>query len=175
MTDDNLRYKTGFRRFGAAIVDALVFVPLAFADNYVRFNLDSKAGLVFWLTFMTAVTIFYSVFMHFKYGQTLGKMVANVKVVNLDETRNLTIRQALLRDSFYILVETVGLLYFVIELISVNLSTTELLNGFDDFGGTVAIIWILLELVSMLTNEKRRAIHDFIAGSVVIKTDSNNG
>ena len=172
MTEVNLKYKTGLRRLGAAVVDTLVFVPLAFADNFVRANLDNKIGLVFWLTFMTALTIFYSVFMHYTYGQTLGKMVANVKVVNLDLTRNLTIRQALLRDSFYIAVETIGLLYFVVELISLDLSTTELLDGFDDFGGIVALIWVLLELLSMLTNDKRRAIHDFIAGSVVIKTDN---
>ena len=171
MKEDNLKYKTGIRRLGAVIVDTLVFVPLEFADNFVQANLGNKIGLVFWLTFMTALTIFYFVFMHYNYGQTFGKMVANVKVVNLDLTRNLTIRQALLRNSFYIAVETIGLLYFVVELISGDLSTRELLDGFDEFGGTVVLIWVLLELLSMLINDKRRAIHDFIAGSVVIKTD----
>ena len=29
--------------------------------------------------------------------------------------------------------------------------------------------WYLLEVVTMLTNHKRRALHDYIAGSVVVR------
>ena len=32
------------------------------------------------------------------------------------------------------------------------------------------LAWFLLELVTMLFNPKRRAVHDFIAGSVVKRT-----
>ena len=35
------------------------------------------------------------------------------------------------------------------------------------------LIWGLLEILAMLTNRKRRAIHDFIAGTVVVKQISN--
>jgi len=171
MTIENSKYETGLRRFGAAFIDILVFVPIAYPNYYIQTNLDNKIGLVFWLTFMTALRFFYSVFMHYKYGQTFGKMVAKVKVVNYDETRNITIRQALLRDSFDIIMETLGLFYFIIALFRAELPTTELLDNFDDFGGTVGVIWVLLELVSMQTNDERRAIHDFIAGSVVVRTD----
>jgi uncharacterized RDD family membrane protein YckC len=30
-------------------------------------------------------------------------------------------------------------------------------------------LWFLAEVVTMLTNEKRRALHDWIAGSVVVR------
>lgn len=172
MTINKIKYKTGLRRLGAAIIDTLVFIPLFFADSFVRENLNNKIGLLLWLCFYIAVSFFYTVFMHYKYGQTFGKMATKIKVITLDETRNLSIRQALLRDSFYILVETVGLIYFIFHLIREDLSTTEILDSFDDFVGIVALFWILLELISMLANDKRRAIHDFIAGSVVIKTDN---
>lgn len=33
--------------------------------------------------------------------------------------------------------------------------------------------WFGLEVVTMLTNNKRRALHDFIAGSVVIRKPGN--
>jgi uncharacterized RDD family membrane protein YckC len=49
--------------------------------------------------------------------------------------------------------------------------TEEVLNNYDNFTLIVALVWILLELITMLANKKRRAIHDFIAGSVVIRTD----
>ncbi len=35
--------------------------------------------------------------------------------------------------------------------------------------GLIGPIWFLLELLTMFTNEKGRALHDFIAGSVVCK------
>ena len=175
MTIKQIKYKTGLRRLGAGIIDALVFFPLFFADSFIRDNLNNKIGLLLWLIFYLVVSFFYTVFMHYKYGQTLGKMATKIKVLTLDETRNLSILQSLLRDSFCILVQTVGLIYFIVQLISADSSTTELLDSFDHFVGTVGLVWLLLELVSMLTNEKRRAIHDFIAGSVVIKIDNDNG
>jgi uncharacterized RDD family membrane protein YckC len=33
-----------------------------------------------------------------------------------------------------------------------------------------ALTGFLLEIISMLTNEKRRALHDFIAGTVVVRS-----
>jgi hypothetical protein len=34
------------------------------------------------------------------------------------------------------------------------------------------LLWFLVEIVTMLTNGKRRALHDFIAGTVVIRTNA---
>ncbi len=171
MTINNIKYKTGLRRLGAAIIDSLVFISLFFADNFVREHIDNKIGLVLWLIFYMLLSFSYTVVMHYKYGQTIGKMVTKIKVLALDESNTLSLRQAFLRDSFYILVQTAGYIYFAIQLIQTNISTTELLENIDAFVGIAFLLWVLLELVSMLTNDKRRAIHDFMAGSVVIKTD----
>ena len=35
--------------------------------------------------------------------------------------------------------------------------------------------WTLLEVLTMLTNAKRRAIHDFIAGTVVVRVPARSG
>jgi len=32
-------------------------------------------------------------------------------------------------------------------------------------------LWGILEIITMMTNRRRRSLHDYIAGSVVIKTD----
>lgn len=175
MTDDNLKYKTGQKRFWAALIDGLVFIPFALVDMYVRSHFYDKPTLCIWVAFMTVLTIVYSVFFHYRYGRTLGKWVVGVKVVNIDETKNITLKQSLLRDSFYVILETLALIYLAFQMAMSNLTTIELLDNFDSFGGTIALIWVLLELVSMLTNDKRRAVHDFIAGSVVIRTDNDKG
>ena len=70
MTIKQIKYKTGLRRLGAGIIDALVFVPLFFADSFIRDNLNNKIGLLLWLIFYLVVSFFYTVFMHYKYGQT---------------------------------------------------------------------------------------------------------
>jgi uncharacterized RDD family membrane protein YckC len=35
----------------------------------------------------------------------------------------------------------------------------------------IILCWFLAEVITMLTNEKRRALHDFLAGTVVIRTN----
>jgi uncharacterized RDD family membrane protein YckC len=35
-------------------------------------------------------------------------------------------------------------------------------------------VWIFSEFVVLLTNKKRRALHDFMAGTVVIRKESLN-
>lgn len=112
----------------------------------------------------------YSVIMHAKYGQTLGKMFTGVMVLDVSE-RRLSLWQALLRDGFYIALMIVCV---IIELPLVldgeNLydaptrATNVLLYG--------SLVWGLAEMVTMLTNSKRRALHDFIARSVVIRMET---
>jgi len=36
-------------------------------------------------------------------------------------------------------------------------------------------LWFLAEVLTMLTNEKRRALHDFIAGTIVVRTNAESG
>lgn len=171
MIDQNFKYKTGLRRLGAAIIDTLVFLPLILLDEFIRTNYNSPIFILIWQLCLTLLSYCYSVIMHYKYGQTLGKMVARVKVVNSSELHNLTFKQSFLRDLVPIFIDLIGLLYFAMLLKKVITPTEEVLNNYDNFTLIVALVWILLELITMLANKKRRAIHDFIAGSVVIRTD----
>lgn len=171
MDESSLKYKTGFRRLGAAIIDGFVFMPLGFIDDSIMSNLDHNAGLLLWLFFMAGLRVIYPVFMHYRYGQTIGKMVAKVKVVNLDETRTLTLSQSFQREIFYVVIESLTLLYLAFNLLQPSSQTNGLFEIYSAFELSLIGFWTLLELLSMLTNEKRRAVHDFIAGSVVIRTD----
>ena len=44
-------------------------------------------------------------------------------------------------------------------------------SGFFWLLAIVPGLWFLAEVVTMLTNEKRRALHDYIAGTVVVRTN----
>jgi len=108
--------------------------------------------------------------MHGKLGQTLGKMATRVKVLDISEGQ-LTMPQAIRRD---IIPLSLNLIYIVLQapkiLSGLNIMDPKTLK-FDVsfylmiFSGTG---WFWAEVVTMLFNKKRRAVHDFIAGSVVI-------
>ena len=166
---DNEKYRTGYKRFLAAVVDGIVFIPLVLLERLI-FKITQNSFIIFaWLTLSALLPIIYSIFLHYKYGQTIGKWVAGVKVIDVTETKNINLKQAVFRDIFYVLVEVIGLCYFLALLLQ-SADKNYLLDDYKDFAMTPFFIWTLLELITMLTNYKRRAIHDFLAKSVVVRT-----
>jgi uncharacterized RDD family membrane protein YckC len=164
------KYGTGFRRWASAFVDGLVFIPLDYIDTKVQSSITNNSGLFLWLIFMTCVTISYSVLLHFRYGQTLGKMFMKVRVLDISEQRGLNFRQAVMRDIFFIALSllNIGALGVSLFFSEPNLEENAL-SHFQGYVSAISVAWVLLELISMLTNNKRRAVHDFIAGTVVVK------
>lgn len=165
---DNQKYQTGLRRLGAAIVDGIVLMPLLLVDHWLLGKTDKNSLIISWTVFTIFLTLFYSIFAHYKYGQTIGKWVAGVKVLDISEIKTISLRQSILRDSFYLVIEIIGLLYFIFLVLQTG-KTEYILNDYRSFADQPILWWTLIELVSMLTNNKRRAVHDFIAKSVVVR------
>jgi uncharacterized RDD family membrane protein YckC len=121
-----------------------------------------------WLLITNSSSYVYSVLMHGYYGQTLGKMACKIKVLDISE-RPITMMQAFLRDIVIIGINIIS------SAISLNLLITaggiqspkfqnvQMVIGFASFA------WFVAEILTMLTNKKRRAVHDFIAGTVVVR------
>ena len=130
-----------------------------------------KAVLVAWTIFALLAYVTYSVLMHARYGQTLGKMANDVRVLNKDEDRLPTITQAILRY-----IGEIGPAIFfnpyVILLILTNAYSRETLASNTIFMilGCASLAWYVIEIATMLTSKKRRALHDLIAGTVVVRT-----
>lgn len=173
-TDKNLsmdteKYRTAAKRLWASIVDGIVFMPLWLLEQWI-YNTTSNVPILFaWATFLGFAPLFYSVILHNKTGQTIGKWVAGVIVLDISETRKLTLLQSSLRDGFYILVAIAGTMYYGF-LLARSHNTEDVLRDYSSFSANPVFWWTLLELVSMLTNSKRRAVHDFLAKSVVTRT-----
>lgn len=159
------RYQTGFRRLFAAIIDGIIFIPLSAMEQWIFKDTVHLPLAISSTIFFALLPLVYSIFLHYKYGQTLGKRIAGVKVLDISETRLLTLRQSVFRDGFYLIVEVVGLCYFLSQI-----NKPEYLQkNYSDFAAQPIIWWTVIELVTMLTNKKKRAIHDLIAGSVVVR------
>jgi uncharacterized RDD family membrane protein YckC len=161
------KYRTGLKRFSAAIVDSIVFMPLLLVDKWLYNSNQNQDILITWLILTSFLPIFYSIFLHYKYGYTIGKWVAKVKVLDVSETHTISLRQSIMRDIVLLLAQVISLIYILVY--SYSESQGSFVTDYEDFTGIPLFIWTIAELISMLTNEKRRAIHDFIAKSVVVR------
>ncbi|WP_207496764.1 RDD family protein [Aridibaculum aurantiacum] len=166
---EDLRYSTGLKRFWAAIVDGIVFLPFILLGNWIFEEPRHIYSEFAWNAFLIFASSLYVTILHYKFGQTVGKWVVGIQVLDVGETRKLTLRQAVLRDIFAWILAITGTLYYG-YLIFQNNREHSLINEYTEFGNTPLWIWTLLELLTMLTNRKRRALHDFIASSVVVRT-----
>lgn len=122
----------------------------------------------------------YTVYFHGRFGQTIGKRVMGIRVVRLTG-ENIGWPNAWRRSSVDIGFSILGIVstfaallmitdpeYYGVGLVqraeNVQLHEPEWLS----WSKVASQIWIWSEVVVMLFNTKRRALHDFIAGTIVV-------
>lgn len=125
-------------------------------------------AFVGWMLLTAILHLVYSIAFITRYGQTPGKWLMGVRVLDETETRHLTFIEAFRREMIYFIIEITGILVFL------YVSTTReddgtLYNGYRSFVRNVGLIWVWLVLASMLSNPKRRSIHDFLGRAVVVR------
>jgi len=114
----------------------------------------------------------YAIFMHGYFGQTIGKMIMDVKVLNHDTETEINVKQALRRESVNLALNISWVLIILIVATSLELSgaISEGLS-YEVIGfGILAMVWGISEFVTMLFNDKRRALHDYIGKTVIVRT-----
>lgn len=162
------KYDTFWRRFFAGLLDGIVLLPIGLLITFTR--TDNIFNLVLGTIAMHSIVYIYSVYFHYHSGQTYGKKWMNLRVIDKNEKQLLTFEQSLKRDSIPIFLETIGILFISVQIIRMGHlpSKNSFITQIIDWLGT---IWFILEIVTMMTNDKRRALHDILADSVVIKDE----
>ena len=177
MEHDYTKYRTAWRRLWAGLVDGLLFVPIGLADEAIWRSIASPLLLVPWFVLHSFSVVAYSIVLHWVWGQTLGKRITGVRVLNVGGGR-LSLRQALLRDILPVSLTVVGV---ALDLPAVSRGENPYANAnqavglsglsvFQLFVLWASLGWFVVEVLTMLSNRKRRALHDFIAGTVVVRT-----
>lgn len=123
--------------------------------------------------------LIYTVVMHGRYGQTIGKIVTKVRVVDFRTEGKISFRQAWLREGIPVILSLGMVGYEVYAILTWSASPVAIDNDDGLAAGksfwllsSIPGLWFLAEVLTMLTNDKRRALHDFIAGTVVIRTNA---
>jgi len=148
------KYKTFGPRFWASFIDGLVFLPIGFFDNYLSAPARGPIVLISWAIVSYSAYWLYSVSLHARYGQTIGKKAMHVKVMDVSEERIPSLGQAFLRDVGYIAINISALVYFIYIVVAHKYVTgSEQVNGLPGMVLEFASLgWLLLEVVTMLTN-----------------------
>jgi uncharacterized RDD family membrane protein YckC len=163
------KYRTFWRRFWAGNVDAIVLSPIGLLDHWFWTQHTPVSMRLLWFALSSLVWPVYSIYLHGRFGQTVGKRLLRIKVVDVSGEA-LTMIQALRR-------ELVNLPFSVWSMVT---GLTAIARGgsphdsvHGDGGLLVGLSLALfgLELVSTLGSRQRRALHDFVAGSLVVRLD----
>ena len=175
-----MRYAGFWPRLAAIVVDLVVLAPLM-ALSFWTLTASRTTALLLEppITFAFA---FYSIYFVGRWGQTIGKMVLKIRVVRLDGGKA-GFKRALYRhtvDSGFSIALSALNIYALMSITDYEynkLAFEERMEFSDSKTGawTSVILWLLFawsasELVVLLLNEKRRALHDYIAGTVVVHT-----
>jgi uncharacterized RDD family membrane protein YckC len=158
------KYHTGWQRFLAFMIDGFILQTAGAAIyGIICLNIALAVNIVA-ATAYSILNVSYFIYMHGRFGQTFGKFLTRVRLVDISGCQ-ITYNQALLRDIVPCLLLPFSLWTNLFTIVNLKYPTM----GFYQFAYQLAFIWVLLELITMLFNEQRRAIHDFIAGTVVIR------
>ncbi len=175
------RYSTFGPRFWTGSVDSCVLWPLGFITTMLLTVNIPKALAALLVVVESLAWLVYTVVMHARFGQTVGKMLTKVRVVDFRTERSISWNQAWLREGIPMVLSFgfVGWQVFLILTGSLSpgaVASGEALTNSKGFWLLTALpgLWFVAEVLTMLTNDKRRALHDFIAGTVVVRTNTQD-
>ncbi len=148
----------------------MVLAPLSWFDDWI-WEVHAPVWVnLGWFIAFTFLFPVYSIVLHGRYGQTIGKRLCGVRVVDISE-RPLTWVQAALRDLPNLIYPSWALVGAA-RLILAGLDPYPTMPSEADLQGIFLWnMWVAVELLTTLTNSKRCSIHDFLARSVVVRVE----
>ncbi len=176
---DSFEYGGFWRRVGAYLLDCLIMMPMGLLLFGLMFT-TSRAYLYFAIP-SVVVSLFYFVFLVKRYGGTPGKRITGMRIT-MTNGSPVTTKAALLRYAPFFLLQTLSLLVMIwatsapvddygslnfVEKMQALQQHAPRANGL--LTGLTYLWWIVTGIV-LAANARKRALHDLIAGTVVLRT-----
>lgn len=177
---ENFEYGGFWRRVGAAILDALIMMPMGILLFFLMYT-SSRAYLYYALP-STLVSLFYYVYLVRRFGGTPGKRIIGMRITMADGSP-VTTNAALKRYAPFLVLQVLSIIA-MIQATFVPVEGYESMNfiekmqtlqrsapGWNGLLTAITYIWWIATLITLVANPRKRAAHDFIAGTVVLRTD----
>ena len=179
ITSDGKRVYAGFwKRFCAGWVDCFVLLPLGFLFTWLR-GFDRNLAILIAIP-QVALFSMYNVYFNAHFGGTLGKLAVGIRVTRPDGVK-IGWTEAWKRSAVDIVFAFFGVCVNMWALTQVNGEEYSAARFFERmrllgshypywFSAITLLrrVWIWSEVVVLLFNRRKRALHDFIAGTVVV-------
>jgi len=176
------RVYAGFwKRFCAGFADAFIIIPLVFLFVWLQ-GFDRTLAILITIP-LSILFAMYHVYFNARFGGTPGKLAVSIRIAKPNGMR-IGWPEAWKRSAVDLVFAFLVLVVQVWALLHVDpeqysslgwLKRAELLQGHQPpwFNSVTPLhhVWIWSEVVVLLFNKRKRAIHDFIAGTVVIKKE----
>jgi uncharacterized RDD family membrane protein YckC len=177
--ESELVYVGFWRRLGAHLIDLAILTPYALFSTWVAYT--SKEGFLIGQAVGFVIAVLFEVYLVKRFGGSPGKLVMKIRIAKVDGSpvgyQEASIRYSVLfvisllssaalvigawniPDSEYAALTHDTRIRHIREVVPAWYQKVEIAGG----------IWVYSEFAVLLTNRKRRAIHDFMAGTVVIR------
>jgi|EP01034_Spumella_vulgaris_P037549 uncharacterized RDD family membrane protein YckC len=174
-----LQYAGFWRRFGAFWLDALCLAPLTAVVLYL--STTTRYFHALWLVPGLLFGLWFNAYLVKRYGGTPGKLMMKIRVAMVDGAA-VTGQAAMLRYSVMFVLSAASSAalvmaslamgderYLSVGFMGMNTALVEQAPLWYPAVTTAMQIWIWGEFVTMLFNKRRRAVHDYMAGTVVVR------
>jgi uncharacterized RDD family membrane protein YckC len=177
--NDNI-YAGFWARLGSLFLDLIIVLPVIFLIQF----LNGLGKNIFFMTIIPNIlfALWYNIYLPKKYGGTPGKLIVGNKIIRLDG-EPIQWKEAILRHIVMFALTILNVIVMTICLLKADDETFKSLGWlqrsqylmslsplFFKLYTWISNIWIYSEFVVLLTNKRKRAIHDFIAGTVIVKS-----
>lgn len=182
--DNDLKYVGSGKRFLAFLIDACIWYSVTYKLEEI---LLGKISITEWIHVIvldiTINILLFSIVTLFivKYGGTPGKLLLKIKIVSIHDG-NLSIGRAFLRQLITITSSiTLALQQYYIGSAFMRIDNAVKSGDFTNFydfradvlvltiSGFIWVIIFLSDVLLILTDKRKRAIHDFLANSIVVQ------
>ncbi len=170
---DHDRYNTFFRRCIALWIDGEALAIVALLKPPILTNVHETNAIVAALIFFLVLPTVYAVVCNAVFGKTIGKHLTGLKVVSIDETP-LSWWGAIRRDSIELLIKVIPVVWALEDVefwraLELDVLARSMAPKWERFATLIFGFWLIGEVVSVFASRKRRALHDYVAGSVVVR------
>ncbi|MBO9594145.1 MAG: RDD family protein [Niabella sp.] len=162
------KYSTLTARIFAALIDFVPVGLLYLINISVISPLDAAAAYITGIFVTFIFPLFYYIYLQYRYGQTYGKWVMKLKIVNVNPSQKITLQQILIREGIYLAL--LGAQSFI-RLTGAHMdeNTATLIPSSVNFYLSLALdVYFTADVLILIFSTKRRALHDLLSGTVVV-------
>lgn len=167
------KYETFSSRIKAKIIDFFIVTIPSFLILVILYSVITELELVenidkfiFFVLPLLTLMVFYPIVAHTFYGQTLGKMFSNLKVIDISE-KSLIFGQAILRS----LPQMAFLMFVILYMFQDSNNEKGISSTLFWYSVSFYFLFRITDHVCGNVIGKNRTLHDLLGKTIVIRTD----